>query len=83
MSQVGVSWRLRRLKAGNPVAGQELGSLEMVKMRTIHINCISFDWVLAWGLPRGGLRIMKQGVLKVYLVSSPQALVYKLQIVKF
>ena len=45
-------------------------------------STLVLDWVLAWGLPKGGHRIMKQGVLKVYLVSSPQALVYKLQIVK-
>ena len=45
-------------------------------------STLVLDWVLAWGLPRGGLRIMKQGVLKVYPVSSPQALIYKLQIVK-
>ena len=36
-----------------------------------------FDWVLALGHPYGGHRIMKQGVFKVYLVSSPQALVSK------
>ena len=35
------------------------------------------DWVLAWGHPYGGHGIMKQGVFKVYPVSSPQALVSK------
>ena len=31
------------------------------------------DWVFAWGHPYGGHGIMKQGVFKVYPVSSPQA----------
>ena len=31
------------------------------------------DWFLAWGHPYGGHGIMKQGVFKVYPVSSPQA----------
>ena len=36
-----------------------------------------FDWVLAWGHPYGGHGFMKQGVFKVYPVSSPQALLSK------
>ena len=31
------------------------------------------DWVFSWGHPYGGHGIMKQGVFKVYPVSSPQA----------
>ena len=31
------------------------------------------DWFLAWGHPYGGHGIMKQGMFKVYPVSSPQA----------
>ena len=34
---------------------------------------VFLDGFLAWGHPYGGHRIMKQGVFKVYPVSSPQA----------
>ena len=43
--------------------------MQVLKLYFLHI----LGWVFAWGHPYGGHGIMKQGVFKVYPVSSPQA----------